>query len=260
MEAVGSFANIQYIVARLRAPEGCPWDREQTHTSLKRYLIEETFEAIHALDEEPEKMAEEFGDVLLQVILHAQIGADESDYTIRDVMTELATKMIRRHPHVFGDTQVTGSSEVVHNWETLKKAERQQKGEETKSVLDSVPNYMPALLQAQNLQRKAESLGLGWTNLDHVMDKLVEEVQEVSQITNHEELVEELGDVLKVLASVASYLKVDAEEALRLSNLKFRKRVGAWEHIVREEGLKPHEMPLPELEALWQRAKQRAGK
>ena len=260
LEAIGSFANIHYVIARLRGPGGCPWDREQTHGSLKRYLIEEAYEALHALDEEPEKMAEEFGDVLLQVILHAQLGADEGDFTIREVMSELARKMIRRHPHVFGDVTVSGAPEVVLNWEQIKKAERAQNGEASRSVLSGVPRAMPALLQAQNLQRKAADLGFEWRNLEQVLDKLVEEVEEVRHTTNQAELVEEIGDVLMVLAAVARGLKVDAEEALRLSNNKFRGRFEAWETIVHERNLNPRQMELPELEALWQEARQRYGK
>ncbi|NWJ47174.1 MAG: nucleoside triphosphate pyrophosphohydrolase [Chloroflexi bacterium] len=260
LEATGSFANVQYILARLRGPGGCPWDREQTHTSLKRYLIEETYEVIHALDEAPEKLVEEFGDLLLQVVLHAQIGADEGEYDIREVMRELSLKMIHRHPHVFGVTNVNGAEEVVHNWEQLKKIERAGKSEEEQSVLGGVPHEMPALLQAQNLQRKAASLGFVWRNLDQVLDKLVEEIEEVRHTTNHEELVEEIGDVFMVMCAAARDLKVDAEEALRLANLKFRKRFTEWEKLLHERNLDGHKMELPELETLWQEARKRAGK
>ncbi len=257
LEAAGSFEQAQYVVARLRGPEGCPWDKEQTHASLKRYLLEETYEVLHALEEEPEKLAEELGDLLLQVLLHAQIAAEEQEFDIAEIMNLLSTKMIRRHPHVFSTTQVSGSEEVVWNWEQIKKAERAQAGEVPDSVLDGVPLEMPALLQSQNLQRKAADLGFEWRSYDQIIDKLVEEVREVKEVQNHEELIEELGDVFAVMTNAARWLKVDAEEALRWANNKFRRRFRAWEQIVRERDLNPHAMALPELEALWQEAKKR---
>lgn len=257
LEATGTFANAHYIVARLRAPDGCEWDKKQTHASLKRHLIEETYEVIHALDEEPDKLPEEFGDLLLQILLHAQIAAEEGEWSIADVMHEMSSKLIRRHPRIFGDGD---SSENQLNWEQIKQAEQAAKGEPPTSILAGVPPYMPALQQSQALQRKAAELGFEWRNFDEIIDKLVEEVNEVRQTTNHDELVEEIGDVLKVLASAAQWLKVDAEEALRLANQKFRRRFEQWENIVRERQLQPSNMELPELEALWQEARQRAGK
>jgi tetrapyrrole methylase family protein/MazG family protein len=259
LQALGTFENVQYVIARLRAPEGCPWDRKQTHDSLKRYLIEETYEVVHALDEDPDKLAEELGDLLLQVLLHAQIAAEDKEFTIADVMTELGNKMIRRHPHVFGEAKVEGAEEVVRNWEQLKKAERATKGEEVKSVLAGVPRDMPALLQAQNLQRRAADLGFEWHNYEQVLDKLVEEVGELRQTENEEERLEEMGDILMMLANTARWMKLDAEEALRLANNKFRRRFEQWEEIVCERNLDARQMTSPEIEALWQEARQRAG-
>jgi tetrapyrrole methylase family protein/MazG family protein len=257
LEARGSFEQVQYVVARLRGPGGCPWDREQTHKSLKRFLIEETYEVLHAIEEKPEELAGELGDVLLQVILHAQIAAEEQNFDIAEVMAELATKMIRRHPHVFSDTKVDGAADVIRNWEALKRAERSQKGEVPHSVLDGIPDEMPALLQTQNLQRKAADLGFEWRNYEEILEKLVEEVREIKEAKTYEEQVEEIGDVLAVLVNAARWLKIDAEDALRLSNRKFRRRFMAWEQIVRERNLNPRSMPLPELVQLWQEARQR---
>lgn len=256
-EARGSFEQIQYVMARLRAPGGCPWDREQTPASLKRYLIEETYEVIHALEEEPEKLSEELGDLLLQVLFHAQIAAEAGEFDIGEVLGGLSDKMIRRHPHVFAGTEVSGTADVLRNWEQIKKVERAQNGVVQHSVLDSVPHAMPALLQSQDLQRKAADLGFEWRGYDQIVDKLVEEVNELKAIKNHEELVEEMGDVLAVLSNAARWLKVDAEEALRFANNKFRRRFGAWEQIVKERNLDPHKMALPELEKLWKEARQR---
>jgi tetrapyrrole methylase family protein / MazG family protein len=255
LQAIGTFAAFQYVVARLRAPGGCPWDREQTHASLRRYLIEETYEVIEAIEEHNDKLPEELGDVLLQVVLHSQLGADEGEFSIRDVLQEITEKMIRRHPHVFGEVQVNSAGEVTQNWEEIKKAERNSKGEKRKSVLDGVPKHEPALLQAQNLQRKAAGLGFEWRNYSEIIDKLVEEVTELHNATDYDNLVEEFGDVLAVLANAARFMKVDAEEALRKANQKFRKRFGKWEEIVETRQLEPRKMELPELVDLWNEAR-----
>jgi len=254
LEAHGSFEQVQYIVARLRGPAGCPWDKAQTHSSLKRYLLEETYEVLEAIDQEPEKLAEELGDVLLQVLLHAQLAADEGEFNLGEVMAALSAKMIRRHPQVFGELS---PGQAGLNWEQLKQAERAEKGEVLASVLDSVPSEMPALLQAQDLQRKAAGQGFEWRSFEEILTKLVEEVAEVKAAQNQEERLEEMGDVLAVLANAARWLKIDAEEALRLANRKFRRRFRAWEQIVKEGNLNPREMELPALEALWQAARKR---
>ncbi len=253
VEALGTFANAHYVVARLRAPHGCEWDREQTHTSLKRHLLEEVYEVVHALDEEPESLPEELGDLLLQIILHAQIAAEAGEWSMTDVLREMSEKLIRRHPHVFGEAQTRP------NWEEFKKTEREAKGETNPSVLAGVPREMPALQQAQALQRKAGGIGFEWRNFDEILDKLTEEINEVRKITNHDELVGEIGDVLAVIASAARWLKVDAEEALRLTNNKFRRRFEQWENLVRERQLDPAKMTPPELQELWLDARRRLG-
>ena len=230
MKASGTFEAAQYIVSRLRAPGGCDWDRQQTHESLKRHLIEETYEVIQALDEEPEKLPEELGDLLLQVLLHAQIASEDEDddWSITDVMREMTDKLIRRHPHIFGPNP--GGPRP--NWEELKRAEHANQGEETRSVLAGVPSATPALQQMQAIQRKAGALGFEWHSFDEVINKLVEEVSEVRQAQNQAELTEEFGDVLAMVASAALWMKVDAEEALRLACLKFRRRFEQWELLV----------------------------
>jgi tetrapyrrole methylase family protein/MazG family protein len=254
-EALGTFNNAHYVVARLRGPEGCNWDKAQTHASLKRHLLEEAYEVIHALDEEPDKLPEELGDLLLQILLHAQIAAEEGEWSINDVFREMSEKLIRRHPHIFGP-KTAGDAERP-NWEQLKLQEKAAKGDHS-SVLAGVPRDMPALQQAQALQRKASDLGFKWRTFEEVIEKLVEEVEEVRRTTNQEELVEEIGDVLAVLASAAQGLKVDAEEALRLANLKFRRRFEQWELIVKERGLDPQNMDLAQLQAIWTEARKRA--
>jgi tetrapyrrole methylase family protein / MazG family protein len=255
MEAAGTFNNAQYVVARLRGPAGCEWDKAQTHASLKRHLLEEAYEVIHALDEDPDKLPEELGDLLLQILLHAQIAAEEGEWSIMDVLREMSEKLIRRHPHIFGPEAEAGAERP--NWEQLKLQEKAARGDQS-SVLAGVPRDMPALQQAQALQRKAGDLGFKWRSLDEVLEKLVEEVGEVRRTTNQAELVEEIGDVLAVLASAAQSLKVDAEEALRLANLKFRRRFEQWELIVKERGLDPHKMEAAQLQAVWTEARQRA--
>ncbi len=257
LDALGTFDNAQYIVSRLRAPDGCQWDREQTHASLKRHLIEETYEVIQALDEDPDKLPGELGDLLLQILLHAQIAAEDEDsgWNIAEVMREMSSKLIRRHPHIFAEP---GSPRP--NWEELKQAEKAALGEEYSSVLAGVPRATPALQQIQAIQRKAGALGFEWRSYDEVIAKLVEEVTELKNISNQEELVEEFGDVLAVMASAALWLKVDAEEALRLACDKFRRRFAQWEIIVRERQLPVREMTFDELQSLWMEARQRAGK
>ncbi|HEX2912823.1 MAG TPA: nucleoside triphosphate pyrophosphohydrolase [Chloroflexia bacterium] len=255
-EALGTFENARYIIARLRAPEGCEWDRQQTHASLKRHLIEEAYEVVHALDEEPDKLPEEMGDLLLQIMLHAQIASEEGEWNMNDVLSEMAGKLIRRHPQIF-DTGMDLQEGQPLRWEHIKQAEKAARGEEESSVLAGVPRSMPALQQAQALQRKAGEIGFVWRKYDQIIDKLVEEVAELRNITNHEELVEEFGDVLSVMASAAQGLKVDAEEALRLANNKFLRRFMAWEQIVKERQLDPHQMDLPGLQEIWLEARRR---
>lgn len=252
LTATGTFANAHYVVARLRAPGGCAWDKTQTHETLKTHLVEEAYEVLQALEEEPDELPAELGDLLIQIFMHAGIAAEDENegWTVADVMREMSEKLIRRHPHIFDPT-----AEKVA-WEAVKQAEKAKKGR-PQSILDDVPRHFPALQQAQTLQHRAAKLNFEWTSFDEVLDKLVEEINEIRQATNHAEQIEEFGDVLKVMVSAAEHLKIDAEDALRQANNKFRRRFTHWEAIVQEQGINPHEVDLPKLIEIWNEAKKR---
>ena len=258
-DAAGVFAGVQWIVARLRAPGGCPWDREQTHESLKRYLVEETYEVLHAIDTAPETLHEELGDVLLQVLLHAQLAAEADDFSIADVMATLQRKLIRRHPHVFGEVKVSGAGEVVRNWEQIKKAEKQAETNEFVPVLAGVPIAMPALQQAQAIQRKAGQMGFDWQNADQAFAKIGEELDEMRVAPDDQNFFEEVGDVLSTIADYARWRGVDAEDALRYANQKFRRRFGIVEKLAHERGIELTKTDVPGLVALWNEAKAIGG-
>jgi tetrapyrrole methylase family protein/MazG family protein len=250
---------LRYVTMRLRRdPDGCPWDREQTHQSLTHYVIEETYEVVEALEEnDMEKLAEELGDLLLQVYLHAEIARQEGDFSIGDVFEHVSSKLIRRHPHVFGEVKVGSAGQVVQNWEAIKRQERIAAGKdvETESVLDGVPLAAPALIISQEYQKRAARLGFDYPNLQRVLAKLTEELQELQEATTPEHRQEEMGDVLFMVARAARELHIDAEEALRHANRKFRQRFQAMEQLVREEGRDPHSYSLQEWIELWQKAK-----
>jgi tetrapyrrole methylase family protein/MazG family protein len=223
-----SFEGLRRVVAQLRNPEGgCPWDLEQTHETLKRYLLEEAYEALDALDAgEPHRLAEELGDLMMQVLLHAQVAEDADEFTIEDVVRSIAAKLVRRHPHVFGDVQVSGAQEVLRNWEALKQAERGEAGE---SLLDHVPRAMPALAQAQSLQSRALKAGLGPSPVS--AEALARAVRELATgaAEPDEAAVRRLGELLFGIAALARSREIDAEEALRLELRRFREQVGeAW--------------------------------
>ncbi|KAF0106237.1 MAG: hypothetical protein FD146_2749 [Anaerolineaceae bacterium] len=250
-----SFEAFQEIVAHLRAPDGCPWDREQTHASLRTHLMEEAYEALEAMDTgDPHKMAEEFGDLLLQIVLNAQIGSEEGEFAMADVLKGIHGKIVRRHPHVFGDLQLDGVQGVLKNWEKLKAAERAENGGE-KGLLDGVPLSLPALAQAQEYQDRAARVGFDWPEISGVLDKIAEEIQEVRDATNEAELTAELGDLFFALVNLSRWKKVDAESALRETNLRFKRRFAHVEQGARKRGKKLQEMTLDEMEALWQEAK-----
>jgi tetrapyrrole methylase family protein/MazG family protein len=253
-----SFESFQEIVAHLRAPNGCPWDREQTHESLRKHLLEESYEAIAALDSGNfDSMREEFGDLLLQIMLHSQIASEEGEFTANDVVKGIYDKIIRRHPHVFGDAKVSGVDGVLTNWEKLKEAERSEKREE-KGMLDGVPLALPALSQAQEYQDRAARVGFDWPVIDGVLDKLAEEIQEVKQAETDFQLADEIGDLFFVLVNFARWKKVDAESALRGTNMKFKKRFGYIETNAKKQGRNLSDMKLEEMDALWDEAKKLA--
>lgn len=248
-----SFATLEEIIARLRAPGGCPWDRKQTHASLKPYLIEEAYEVLQALDEEDsDKLCEELGDLLLQIMLHAQVASEDGRFDMSAVIGGIASKLIRRHPHVFGDSDAGSAEEVALEWEALKQEERKP-GD---SLLSSVPRGLPALRCSHSIQRRAASVGFDWKEFDGVLEKVAEEAGELSQASTQQEKVHEFGDLLFALVNAARWQDVDLEEALRLSNERFCRRFHSIEEDCREKGVSLHSLSLEELDALWDKAKQ----
>jgi tetrapyrrole methylase family protein/MazG family protein len=251
-----SFEAFQEIVAHLRAPDGCPWDKEQTHRSLRSHLLDEAYETLAALDSEvPDKMTEEFGDLLLQIVLHAQIASEEGEFNMVDVLKGIYSKILRRHPHVFGDIQVDGVKGVLQNWEKLKADERQANSENKKGPLDGIPLALPALIQAQEYQDRAARVGFDWPKIEGVLEKIAEEIQEVREAADEDELEAEIGDLFFALVNLARWKKVDAESALRGTNIRFRERFTYVEAGAKKQGKKLSEMTLDEMEALWQEAK-----
>ena len=242
-----------YITARLRAPGGCPWDREQTPASLTPYMLEEAHEAVDAIERgNVADTVEELGDVLLQVVLHSQLAEEEGRFSLADVAAEVNAKLVRRHPHVFGDVSVSGSSDVLRNWESIKRSE---KGEKRTSVLDGVPLALPALLLAQTVGRKAAKVGFDWPDVAGTLDKVREEFDEVAAAISEEERREELGDLLFALTSVCRHLGVDAEQSLRAATRKFEGRFRHVEALAHARGLDLPALDIDALEALWQEAK-----
>jgi tetrapyrrole methylase family protein/MazG family protein len=251
-----SLESFQEVVARLRAPDGCPWDREQTHLSLRQYLLEETYEALSALDtEDAQAMREEFGDLLLQIVLHAQIGMEEGEFSMADIIANINRKIIRRHPHVFEDVEVENSECVLRNWQKLKEEERAENGEEHKGILDGVPLALPALSQAQEIQNRAARVGFDWGDIEPVYAKVNEELDEVRTAEDEKHLEKELGDLLFAVVNLVRWHKVDAESALRITNTKFRRRFAFIEETTREQGKELTKMSLAEMDELWEQAK-----
>ena len=248
------FEKLTAIVARLRDPNGgCPWDLEQTHSSLKQYLIEESYEVLESIDSHPEKLAEELGDVLLQVMLHSQIGADSGSFNIDDVIQHIADKLVVRHPHVFGETKVKDSTQVLKNWEAIKK----QGLAPGASMLDGVPKALPALLRAHRIGTKVGRVGFDWDSADDIRDKIREELEEFLSAgeTDRAALEEEFGDLLFTLAQLARKLNLDAEGALTSANNKFIRRFKALEKLADAD---LQALGRAKLEELWQRVKANA--
>jgi tetrapyrrole methylase family protein / MazG family protein len=258
LEEGTSFESFAEIVAHLRAPNGCPWDKGQTHESLRTHLLEEAYETLTAIDEnDPESMREEFGDLMLQVVLNSQIASESNEFTITQVIKNINDKLVRRHPHVFGDVKVDGVDGVLVNWEKLKEQERKVKGEEKKEkgLLDGVPAALPALIQAYEYQDRAARVGFDWPEVDGVLDKVREEIEEIKQAQNIDEVTDELGDLFFVLVNLARWKKVDAESALRGTNLKFKKRFAFVEQGAKKQGRNLSDMTLEEMDVLWNEAK-----
>ncbi len=243
------------IVARLRAPDGCPWDREQTHKSLLSCLLDESYEFFEAVEENDDgKMREELGDLLLQVVLHAQLAADDGKYTIEEVAAGISKKLIHRHPHVFGEVEVSSSTEVLRNWETIKKQELHRK-----YIVDDIPEAMPALFRAEKMQRRVSRVGFDWTAVKPVLDKVVEEFNEFREAIesgNQDHAEEELGDIMFALVNVARHHKICAEDALRKTTHKFARRFRYIEDRVKESGKDITATSLEEMDRYWDEAKE----
>jgi tetrapyrrole methylase family protein/MazG family protein len=254
-----SLEALQEIVAHLRAPAGCPWDKEQTHASLRNHLLEESYEALAAMDSgDFASMREEFGDLLLQIMLNAQISSEEGEFTANDVIQGIYDKIIRRHPHVFGDVKVDGVDGVLANWERLKQEERDHK-QNRSGLLEGVPVALPALSQAQEYQERAARVGFDWPEIDGVLDKILEEIQEVRQAGEPDLLAGEIGDLFFALVNLARWKNVDAESALRTTNVKFKSRFGFIEQGAKMLHRNLSELSLAEMESLWQKAKERGS-
>lgn len=263
-----SFDELVSVMARLRAPGGCPWDREQTYASLSQYLLEEayeTFDAIHEADASGDttNLREELGDLLLQVVFHSTIGTEKGDFTIDDVADGVTQKLILRHPHVFGDARLERAEDVLDNWDTLKANERAASGKEAKkyeSILDEVPVHFPALLEALKITKKAAKVKFDWQNVEQIFDKLQEEVVELKAAIEKNDTTnidEEIGDLLFVVVNLARKLDVEPETALKKTNRKFRRRFKFIEQELAAAGKDLKETPLDEMDALWNESKNR---
>jgi tetrapyrrole methylase family protein/MazG family protein len=256
-----AFNDLVEIMKKLRSPEGCPWDREQTHESLVPYLIEETYEVVDAIAKgNYENLKEELGDLLLQVVFHSQIASEEGKFTIDDVIDGICKKLIFRHPHVFGDrSDIKTSKDVLEKWEEFKEKE----GKKRKSLLDGIPESLPALDYALKLQKKAAKVGFDWEDFEGVKEKLLEEIEEIEESYKKGDkgkIEEEVGDLLFMVVNLARKLNVNPEMALRKANKKFVDRFSYIEEKAKEEGRSLEEMSLEEMEKLWQEAKQKEQK
>lgn len=261
-----SFDELITVMARLRAPGGCPWDAEQTYQSLSQYLLEEayeTFDAIHAAGEtgDTAHLVEELGDLLLQVVFHSTIAAERGDFTIDDVSAGVTQKLILRHPHVFGDANLERAQDVLDNWDALKANERKASGKTDKpkeSLLDEVPVHFPALLEGLKLTKKASKVGFDWDDKRRIFDKLDEEVSELRAAIENDDktnIAEEIGDLLFVVVNLARHLDVEPETALKTTNRKFRRRFAFIEKELKDAARTPEDADLAEMDELWNRAK-----
>ncbi len=254
-DEISSFEDLIRIVDRLRSPGGCPWDLEQTHLSLKRNLLEECYEALEAIDsQDPRGLSEEMGDVLMQVLFHADIARKAGDFTLAEVMDRSAEKLVRRHPHVFGDTKVADAREVERNWEMLKQAEGKKR-----SAVEGIPSETPALAYTQLMGERASRVGFDWDDVDGVIDKIAEEAREIVDAESPEEKTAEFGDLLFAIVNLARWQGIHAEDALRQANRKFKERYLAMERLSKERGVNFDELTMEGKERLWQEAKSLVG-
>jgi tetrapyrrole methylase family protein/MazG family protein len=242
---------LRNIVAQLRSPEGCPWDREQTHQSLKSHLIEECYELIDAIDAgDDQEMKEELGDLLLQVVLHSQMASEEKRFDMDEVATVIADKLVHRHPHVFGETRLPDSAAVLKQWEIIKRAEKQER----RSALDGVPKALPALARAQKVQSKAARVGFDWQEAEGALAKIREELGEI-EAASENRLPEELGDLFFAVVNFARKKELDAEQLLNQATAKFAARFQAMERLAEGRGVELNTLTLPQMDLLWEETK-----
>jgi MazG family protein len=257
------FQRLVEIMSRLRSPGGCPWDREQDFDTIKPYLLEETYEVLDAIDARDwRSLSQELGDLLLEAVFFAQMAAERNLFRIEDSLDSINEKLVRRHPHVFGTASAETAGEVKRRWDEIKAGERALAGRSEEGMLESVPRALPALVEAAQLTSRAAGVGFDWENADQVLEKLREELAELAEARARaapEELEDELGDLLFVLVNLARFLKVDAEQALRRTNRKFRDRFGYLERKLAEAGRSPAGASLDEMESLWQEAKKNSN-
>ncbi len=252
------FDGASAILRRLRAPDGCPWDRRQTRDDLKSQFLEECYELAEAIDSgDVAGVVEELGDVVLHLVFQLEIGREREEFTPEDVFGGLIDKLRRRHPHVFGDADAGDADAVMANWQAIKRSERRQAGE---SILDGVPKSMPALAQAQGIQQRAAHAGFDWEDVSGVLNKLAEEVGELAASESADEREAEFGDVLFAAVNAARWMDLDAEEALRKANVRFYRRFALMERMCRERGVSFEALPLDDKERLWQEAKRRLAR
>ena len=256
-ETLNSLSKLIKITDTLMGEDGCPWDKVQTRESLKPYLVEETYEVLDALDaNDPEKIKDELGDLLYQILFHSKISSLKGEFNFRDVIDNLSEKMVRRHPHVFKEGELNTPDQVVKQWEEIKRNEKNQANQ--KSILDNIPKKLPSLLRAQKLQKKAAKEGFDWDQISDVFDKLDEEIGEFKEAVlkkKSADIQNEIGDMIFVITNIAKCYKIDAEEALRSTNNKFIKRFQYIEQKIKAKGKTLKDSPLEEMERYWQEAK-----
>jgi len=253
------FDRLVAIMARLRAPDGCPWDLEQNFDSIRKYTLEETYEVLDAIDRRDfDDLRDELGDFLLQAVFYAQMASEEKHFGIGDCLDAINEKLVRRHPHIFGDGDAKTEGEVLKRWNEIKAEERKLKPEKPQGLLDGVPRALPALVEAQQVTSRAAGVGFDWENAGQVLEKLHEELAEFDAACKNgaqDHIEDELGDLLFVIVNMARFVKVDPEQALRRTNAKFRRRFGHIEGRLKEQGRTVKGTSIDELEALWQEAK-----
>lgn len=251
------FQRLVELMAKLRAPDGCPWDREQTFDSIKRHTLEETYEVMEAIeDRDWPALCEELGDLLLQPVFYSQMASEEGLFAVEDALKAINEKLIRRHPHIFGDVVADTADAVLTNWDAIKKQEKAEKGEAPKGLLDGINKALPAVLEAKEISSRAAKAGFDWDSSDQVVDKLHEELDELKRAENPDDREGEIGDLFFVLVNLARFYKVDPEQALRRTNAKFKKRFAYMESKLAAEGRAVAGTPVAELETYWQEAKQ----